>query len=186
MTEQIEKILKLINERANKSPLLKAIDGRCCAGKTTLANRLSEISKYPVIHMDHFFLRPEQISAQRLSTPGENIDHELFFTEIISPIKEERCVSYKPYDCHKKMLLNNIIIPRSKIYIIEGSYSLNTHLFKYYDLKVFIDVSKDEQKRRLIKRNGLEGATIFLERWITLEEEYFSFYQIEKQCDLKL
>ncbi len=84
------------------------------------------------------------------------------------------------------MLLNNIIIPRSKIYIIEGSYSLNTHLFKYYDLKVFIDVSKDEQKRRLIKRNGLEGATIFLERWITLEEEYFSFYQIEKQCDLKL
>ena len=37
-----------------------AIDGRCGAGKSTLAARLAELCGGNVFHMDDFFLRPEQ------------------------------------------------------------------------------------------------------------------------------
>lgn len=184
--ERVDKVLKMIVNRIDKFPFLIAIDGRCCAGKTTLANELSVSSGYPVIHMDHFFLRPEQINEKRLSIPGENIDHERFLAEVMFPIKEGKIINYRPYNCHKKMFLDNIMIPISKVYIIEGSYALNTHLLQYYDLKIFIDISKDEQKRRLIRRNGLDGSKIFLEKWIPLEEKYFSYFQIKENCDLRI
>lgn len=38
----------------NRSPFLIAIDGRCAAGKTTFAEKLSSIMECSVIHMDHF------------------------------------------------------------------------------------------------------------------------------------
>ena len=41
----------------NRSPFLIAIDGRCAAGKTTFAEKLSSIMECSVIHMDHFFLK---------------------------------------------------------------------------------------------------------------------------------
>ena len=48
-------------ERAGRGEgLLVALDGRCAAGKTTLARMLGERYGWPVVHLDHFFLRPEQ------------------------------------------------------------------------------------------------------------------------------
>ena len=50
-----------------KDPMMIAIDGRCAAGKTTLADRLKEEFDCSVIHMDHFFLQPKQRTKQRLA-----------------------------------------------------------------------------------------------------------------------
>lgn len=58
----------------NRSPFLIAIDGRCAAGKTTFAEKLSSIMECSVIHMDHFFLRPEQRTKERLAQAGGNVD----------------------------------------------------------------------------------------------------------------
>ena len=49
-----------------KEPLLIAIDGRCASGKTTLASRIKEEINCNVIHMDYFFLRPEQRTEDNL------------------------------------------------------------------------------------------------------------------------
>ena len=54
----------------SKAPLLAAIDGRCGAGKTTLAAQLQRRFGWSVLHMDHFFLRPEQRTEERLRMPG--------------------------------------------------------------------------------------------------------------------
>ena len=37
-----------------EGPVLVALDGRCAAGKTTLAGRLAREYGFPVVHMDHF------------------------------------------------------------------------------------------------------------------------------------
>ena len=58
-----------------KTPFLVAVDGRCGAGKTTFAAFLQEKFGWSVLHMDHFFLRPEQRTKERLGTPGGNIDY---------------------------------------------------------------------------------------------------------------
>lgn len=50
------------------APLLIALDGRCAAGKTTLANRLAEQYGWGVIHLDDFFCSPP--SARRSGWPS--------------------------------------------------------------------------------------------------------------------
>ncbi|MBQ2308773.1 MAG: hypothetical protein II373_04265, partial [Clostridia bacterium] len=59
-----------------KSRVVVAIEGGSASGKSTLAEMLSEIYGCSLIHMDDFFLRPEQRSEQRLSEIGGNIDRE--------------------------------------------------------------------------------------------------------------
>ena len=46
--------------------VIAAIDGRCGAGKSTLAAQLQAQLSCRVFHMDDFFLRPEQRTAARL------------------------------------------------------------------------------------------------------------------------
>lgn len=65
--------------------VLVAIDGRCGAGKTTLAARLQAELPCRVFHMDDFFLQPYQRTPERLQAPGENVDHERFLQEVLLP-----------------------------------------------------------------------------------------------------
>ena len=53
----IESVMEL---RSAEKRLIIAIDGRCGAGKTTLAKQLENRMDCTVFHMDDFFLRPEQ------------------------------------------------------------------------------------------------------------------------------
>lgn len=154
-------------------PLFVAIDGRCASGKTTLAAILSEQLDCNVIHMDDFFLRPEQRTPERLSTPGENIDHERFLEEVLIPLSKGLPVKYRPFECHKNDFGSEIFLAPKKINIVEGSYSCHYALRGYYDYTFFLTVEKDEQMRRIINREGEEKAKIFKEKWIPLEEEYF-------------
>ncbi|MBO5973642.1 MAG: uridine kinase, partial [Clostridia bacterium] len=68
-------------------------------------------------------------------------------------------------------------LPSARLTVVEGSYSLLPELRQYYDLTVFCDVSRDVQRRRITEREK-DRAEIFFERWIPLEERYFS------QCDV--
>lgn len=46
---------RLKQQKADKSPLLVAIDGRCGSGKTTLGFYLQELFDCNLFHMDDFF-----------------------------------------------------------------------------------------------------------------------------------
>lgn len=171
--------------RQSDRRLLIAIDGRCAAGKTTLAAHLQMACECNVIHMDHFFLRPEQRTAQRLSEPGGNVDYERFMEEVLVPLKRGEAFSYRPYDCVKKQMSEAVRIGRKMVSVIEGSYSCHPELFKHYDLRIFLTVNETEQLRRIKLRNGEAGAAVYRDKWIPLEERYFSELNIEKSCDLR-
>ena len=47
-----------------------AIDGPCASGKTVFAASLHERFGGNVLHMDDFFLRPEQRTPERFAEPG--------------------------------------------------------------------------------------------------------------------
>lgn len=163
---------------------LIAIDGRCAAGKTTLAAHLKEIFHCPIIHMDEFFLRPEQRTEKRLHTPGENVDYERFLLEVMAPLRAGRDFQYRPFDCHSQALVSPIKISPGNLVIIEGSYSCHPALWENYDLKIFLTLDANAQLERIQKRNGADGLAVFREKWIPLEELYFSTYHIEEHCDL--
>lgn len=167
-----------------KQHLLIAIEGRSAAGKTTLAAYVQEACGCNVLHMDHFFLRPEQRTAQRLSEPGGNVDHERFTSEVLIPLKSAQTFSYSPYDCHKLELAQPIQIEPRPVNIIEGTYSCHPSLFPYYDLSIFLNIDTSEQLRRIKHREGGSEASVFEDKWIPLEERYFSTFLIKEQCNL--
>lgn len=170
--------------RRGKAPLLVAIDGRCAAGKTTLAAQLQERSGCSLIHMDHFFLRPEQRTAERLSQPGGNVDYERFHEEVMAPLKRGEPFSYRPYDCRTRSLTEEIRVELHPVSVIEGAYSCHPALRGAYDLTIFLTVNGTEQLGRIRRRNGERQAAEFREKWIPLEERYFAALSIERQCDL--
>ena len=177
-------LVKKINELSlKKSPLLVAIDGRCGSGKTTLAHKLHETCGGNLFHMDEFYLRIEQRTPERYAEPGGNVDYERFLEELLSPVLSGDEFSYRPFDISTWSLGERKQVSPHTINIIEGSYSLHPTLNKLYDIKVFLDIGKDEQMNRIIKRNGERWAMDFRDKWIPLEELYFSAYSVHELCD---
>ncbi|MCI8799141.1 MAG: hypothetical protein HFH88_04915 [Lachnospiraceae bacterium] len=167
-----------------KFPLLIAVDGRCAAGKTTLAAALRERTGCQVIHMDDFFLRPGQRTEQRLQEPGGNVDYERFLEEVMLPLSRGEGFSYRAFDCRKMELADAVRVEPRAVTVVEGSYSCHPALWDYYSLHVFLDIDKEEQFRRICLRNGNQAAARFRELWIPLEEKYFAAYRIRERCEL--
>ncbi len=175
--------------RARRAPgvrLIIALDGRCASGKTTLAGYLQRRFGWGVIHMDHFFLRPEQRTAQRYETPGENVDHERFLEQVLKPLRAGEPFSYRPFDCAAGRLAPPVRVAPGAVTLVEGSYSCHPALWGYYDLHAFLTVGPEEQERRIEARNGPEGAKAFRSKWIPLEERYFAAYSVEERCEYRL
>lgn len=186
MTQQIAEMIlcEIRTFSLKKQPLLIAIDGRCAAGKTTLAADLQRICGCNVIHMDHFFLRPEQRTARRMLESGGNVDYERFLTEVMIPLRQGKAFFYRVYDCHKQKMTEVIEVKPNSINVIAGSYSCHPMLAANYDLKIFLSVDEKEQMRRIEQRNGKASAIQFKDKWIPLEERYFSAFHIRESCSL--
>lgn len=168
---------------ASGKRLLVAIDGRCGAGKTTLAGYLQEQLEATVFHTDDFFLRPEQRTPERWNSPGENVDHERFLAEVLEPLRAGVAeVPYRRFDCRTQSMQAAVLIRPGPICIVEGSYSCHPSLWDYYDCRIFMTVSAQEQRARIGRRNGAM-ASMYENRWIPLEEDYFSAFRIEERCD---
>lgn len=183
----VEDVFAEIRELSEKcKTLLIAIDGRCGAGKTTLAEALQKTFCCNIIHVDHFFLRPEQRSPERLRIPGENVDYERLLSEVIEPISQKREFAYRPYNCKTGALGEVIHISPTPITVVEGSYSCHPKLWHFYDLHIFVDIDSETQMERIKVRNGMEVARVFKERWIPLEEAYFEKYSVRERCEMRI
>lgn len=166
MPDRMDTILEAVRGLLKKKEhILIAVDGRCAAGKTTLAGHLQSIMDCNVLNMDDFFLRPEQQTRERMDEPGGNVDYERFQKEVLLPLFRGECFSYRPYDCHTQTLkaLNKVVLKR--INIVEGSYSCHPALWEYYDLHIFLSVDHKEQLHRIAQRNE-DTAELFKEKWI--------------------
>lgn len=162
-----------------------AIDGRCAAGKTTLAAALQKKLACNVICCDDFFLPPEKRTEERLSAAGGNMDRERLLAEVILPLAKGKPFCYRPFDCHTLTYREPVKVTPNRITLIEGSYSCHDELWQYYDLPIFLDVDKETQRKRILHRNG-EGAEIFFEKWIPLEERYFATASLDTRAKIAL
>ena len=162
-----------------------AIDGKCCAGKTTLAHKLQSLFDCCIISMDDFFLQPHQRCPQRFCEAGGNIDYERFMQEVIKPLSQKQAFSYQVFDCSKQQLTQFIDITLKPLIIIEGTYCLHPYFHDIYDLKIFMDIDDNEQKARILKRPQHKHERFFNE-WLPYEQHYFNTYHIKKQCHMVL
>ena len=181
-------VKKAIDRALAENPrVLLAIEGGAASGKSTLADLLTAI--YPdtaLFHADDFFLRPEQRTAARYAQPGGNLDRERLESEILIPISRNKAAVYRPFNCRTLSLREPVTILPGRLNIVEGSYSFHPELARYYDLSVFLDISPETQRSRILKRNGPEWGQQFFDRWIPLERRYFDALDVRNRYDLVL
>ena len=178
-------ILELINQLHTGNHTI-AIDGRCAAGKSTLAEYLAEQLGAGVVHMDDFYLPMELRTEERLKEPGGNVHYERFQKEVLPFLNLGREFSYRRFDCSSMNQGELCQVKASRFTIVEGAYSCHPKLGKYMSLRVFLDVTPDIQQERIRRRNGEERLQAFLKKWIPMEENYFQAYGIRENVDMVL
>lgn len=179
---QYIRLLPLIFELARREHTVLAIDGSAASGKTTAAELLSGLFDCQIIHLDDFFLPPEMRTAERLAEPGGNMHRERFRSEVVEKLGSE--LSYRIFDCSTgKYKSEPKHISKARLTICEGAYSTLPELGKYYDISVFSTIGEDEQRERIIERNGEALWKSFRDLWIPLEERYFEASKIRERCD---
>ena len=177
-------VLTALSNLEDKERLLLCIDGPCGSGKSTLAAILQNVLGAALVPMDDFFLPHPRKTAERLALPGGNADWERLRDEFLHPWLCNGHASYRPYDCHINDYGKAIVVSQQRITIIEGSYSMMPDIRKHADLCIFLQVSADEQQRRILERNGPRMLQMFNERWIPLEQNYFKAFHLPDQSCL--
>ena len=173
-----------IDEGLQNGNLTLAVEGGSASGKTTLASMLREVYDCAVFHMDDFFLRPEQRTAERFAEAGGNVDRERFLEEVLLPLQSNAPVSYRPFDCSTQTLKSAVTVAPRPLTVIEGAYSMHPELASHYDLSVYLDIDAEYQRARILKRNSPQFARLFFDRWIPMETAYFSETGARARCDL--
>lgn len=189
MKKEYADILELITailKKAENGKTVVAIDGRCASGKTTLANNLKKIFGCDIIHADSFFLPFEKRTAERLNEVGGNIDYERFCDEVCNGIRSNSTFSYGIFNCSTGKIESTETAGTSQIILVEGSYSLHPKFRDIYDIKAFVSTDYETQTARIKHRNGDELLKMFVDRWIPMEERYFSQSQTEAIADIKI
>lgn len=181
--QRFEPAVRSISELQEKysgidKALLVAIDGRCGSGKTTLGEYLKQKFDCNLFRMDDFFLREEQRTPERLAEIGGNVDYERFRNTVIEPVMQKRPILYQPFSCQEWKLMETEMIPFKKLNIIEGSYSMHPYFGNPYQLRIFMNISPEDQQENIKRRNGAEKAKEFQALWIPKEEAYFEKFQV--------
>ena len=179
ITDRIDALL------AREGAAVVAIDGSCTAGKTTLAGRLAQKYDCNLIHMDDFFLRPEQRTAQRFAEIGGNVDYERFRKEILENLRTGKTFFYRPYDCSTGSLKAPVEVQPKKLTVVEGTYSQHPYFGHAYDLRIYLQVSEQLRAQRILARPAFLHKRFF-EEWIPMEQQYFRTFAIGEKSDLSL
>jgi len=164
--------------------VILAIDGNSGAGKSTLANLLAAVyDDALLVHMDDFFLQLHQRTKERFDTPGGNVDHERFLSEVLEPMQRGEAFCYRPFDCARMTIGEGRMIAPERLSIVEGSYSLHPQLEAAYDVTIVLRISPAAQAERILQRNGAQMLGRFMNEWIPMENRYFETTGIEDRCD---
>ena len=186
MEEMISCLKKRIDDLLKTGDqIVIAIDGNCTAGKTTLASVLAKEYDCNVFHMDDFFLRPEQRTAQRYAQPGGNVDYERFREEVMIPLKAGRPFAYRPFSCKTFTLSEPVTVMPKQLNIVEGTYCMHPYFGDVYDLKLHLSIAPDLQRMRIYQRPRHVQERFFTD-WIPMEKRYFDFCQIPDQADIQM
>ena len=170
---------------AQGKPVRVALDGPCASGKSTLGAALAQLYACPLLHMDDFFLRPEQRTPERLAEPGGNVDYERFFQQVLLPLCQGREARFRPWQCRVGDFGLPVTSLPTPLTVVEGSYSLHPGLREHYQLRVWVEAPWPVRLERLEQRGGPGCVQRFLERWIPLEDRYFAACKVKECCQIQ-
>lgn len=176
-------ICRAANCLASRDRVLITMDGPCASGKTSMAERLAGVLGAALVHTDDFVVPHAFKTKERLSIPGGNCDHERLVSEVIRPWKLDGACFVKRYACRLDEYLTPEEIKGTRGMLLEGSYCNMPAIREYADIRAYVDTPEEVRMERLRRRESPEWLQGFFDKWIPLENTYFSFYGIpDEEC----
>jgi molybdopterin-guanine dinucleotide biosynthesis protein A/uridine kinase len=190
----VSSILDLIAERQSKSdrPVVIAIDGPSCAGKSILATAVALRSEAAVLEGNDFYrdtlprLRAEQRAAMSDdAVVGAVIDWERLRDAALLPLRAGQPATFQPYDwdADDGRLGPPKTIPASDVIIVDGIYTARPELADLVDAAVYLGVDPHTRASRYAARNNDPDWARFWERG---EAHYFVHVRAPASFDLQL
>ena len=161
------------------APVVVAIDGPSCAGKSILATALALRSGAAVVEGDDFYRRtlPRLAVAERKAMSDATvvdavIDWERLRAEALLPLRARESARFQPYDwdADDGRLAPPKIIPPADVIIVEGVYAARPELADLVDVAVYLGVGRQVRARRYAERGNDPDWQRFWERG---EAHYF-------------
>ena len=169
--------------RDAQKPFVIALDGFCASGKTTLSEELEKRFGARVIHTDDFYLPRDMRSDGRYAEPGGTIHYERLRAEVIDRLGDP-ALTYGVFSHEIMDIARTRTLPASPVTVIEGAYASHPFFGAYADLSCFMETGPEEQRRRILARNGPERLRLFEERWIPYERRYEEAFGIRERADV--
>jgi uridine kinase len=156
-------VSRILGKRAAGRPTLVAIDGRCAAGKSTLARQLAEELDTTVTFSIDDFHHPREYRYRQGEDSAQGYYEDAFDTAAIVELvlKPLRNGPY-PAHCHPSSLdlTTNVpstalpvTVPANAIVIFEGLFTLRPELNPYWDFRILIDVTPETSIARAQARD---------------------------------
>ena len=176
---QLLSFIKNIEATSKQKHVYIAVEGKCASGKTTLIDKINKSTNITIVHTDDFFL-----SKKEKEIPiGDFINYSKII-DLLKALENNEFVTYEKFNCSKQLYEKATIHSTSKIIILEGVYSFNLHLREYMNNLIFVTINKEDQLKRLQKRENSESYQKFIDLWIPNEEKYYSTFPILDMADL--
>lgn len=179
----VNSIIRRINKLLKKKDFVViAIDGKCCSGKSSLAEILRNHYDALLIKTADFYLPIEARTESRMKEIAGHMDYERFNDDVVDNLGKE--FTYYTYNRDIDKFDKIEVVKNNRLIIVEGTYSLLPYFDRYYDLSIFLDIDYDIQIQRIIARNGENNLKEYVNKWIILENRYFNFYNIKHKADI--
>jgi molybdopterin-guanine dinucleotide biosynthesis protein A len=190
----VELILDAVAERraALDRPIVIAIDGPSCAGKSILANAVALRAGGSVLEGDAFY----RTALQKLSVAQREaisdagvvdavIDWERLRDEALLPLRARHPATFQPYDWNADdgRLAPPKTIPAADVIIVDGVYAARPELAELVDMTVYLGVDPQTRASRYAARNNDPDWARFWERG---EAHYFVHLRPPASFDLQL
>lgn len=183
---------QIIEAKTSNKPLIVGINGVDTSGKTTftreLSNYLSERGFHvQTIHMDDFH-NPSSIRYKEpdpiLTYINNAFDLNRIENEVLKPISSEGLLDKEltllNLETDEFTITKKYDINPETIILFEGVLLYREPIDKYFDLRIYLDVSFDEVLRRASLRDGyLMGSTViekYQQKYIPIQKWYIEKY----------
>jgi molybdenum cofactor guanylyltransferase len=173
-------------------PVVIAIDGPSCAGKSILATAVALRARAAVVEGDDFYNRmlPRLSASQRdqmsdAAVVDAVIDWERLLHEALLPLRARQPVTFQPYDwdADDGRLAPPKTISAADVIIVDGVYAARPELADLIDVAVYLDLDPQIRARRYAER---ENDPAWVRFWERGEAHYFSTVRPPASFDIQL
>jgi uridine kinase len=177
-------------QKATRTPVLVALDGRSGAGKSTVAVQVGAQVGALVIDGDDFYRGGTDAYWDALG-PAEKMDLVIDWERqrsLLEQLRRGEAVTWQPYDwdADDGRLGAPVTAGPAAVVLLNGAYSARPELSDLYSQRVLLTVARDVRRERLLRREGERYRAEWEARWSEAEDLYFDVLMPPAAFDLVL